>query len=326
MKTYKHLSLDEREDLLALKAQGRSLRTIAGLLNRSPSSLSREFKRNRIPGRPGPFYRPAKAHWKARFRLKQLHRRPSRFDNNPALEALVVQGLRERWSPELIAGRLQRQYGKPLVSHESIYRWIYSEARQWIPFLLRSHPKRWRRSSRSWIKRLIEKRVSIHERPEEINHRDHPGHWETDLLWGQGKAVLQVLVERQTRFTRLKRLPNKTAQASFDALSVLFSRVPMPLRRSITYDNGVENFLHDHLNRIFGLRSYFCDPFHAWQKGTVENTNGLLRRFLPTQTNFDILPLTELKKLEDWLNDRPRKCLRFQTPAEAYRAAVALAT
>lgn len=325
MKTYKHLSLDERETLLMLKAQGHSLRKIGFYLSRSASSLSRELKRNRIPSRLGPAYRPAKAHLKARWRLKQLHLKRSPLVKDPALQTQVAQWLQKGWSPELIAGRLKRQRKRAVVSHEAIYRWIYSHAREFIPHLVRSHPKRWRRRSRSWTKRLIPRRVPIHLRPAEINRRSSPGHWEADLLWGEGRSALQVLVERKTRFTKIKRLPNKTAHACYTALSQVFSHIPAELRQSITYDNGVENILHVQLNNVFGLRSYFCDPFQAWQKGTVENTNGLIRRFLPKRTNLDTIPESNFQTIEDWLNERPRKVLKFQTPAEAYQASVALA-
>ncbi len=327
MKSYKHLTLDEREMLLMLKAQGHSLRTIAHYLSRSAATLSRELKRNRVPSRLGPAYRPAKAHLQARIRLKQHHLKRSPIDHDSDLRFEIEQRLKDRWSPELIAGRLKRQSGRAPVSHESIYRWIYADARHLIPCLLRSHPKRWRRRSLSWVKRLRKQRVSIRQRPEEINQRTLPGHWEADLVWGSGRAALQVLVERKTRFSRLIRLPNKTARACYLGLSDVLNQIPPHLRQSITYDNGVENFLYDKINRLFRIRAYFCDPYSAWQKGTVENTNGLIRRFLPRRTNFDTLAPQHIAQVELWLNHRPRKCLNFQTPAEAFkRAAVALAT
>lgn len=326
MKTFKHLSLDERETLLMLKAEGNSLRKIALYLNRSVSSLSRELKRNRIPTRIGPAYRPAKAHLQARIRLKEGHRKASPFVQKPELKSLVTEQLQNHWTPEIIAGRLKRQFGHPIVSHESIYRWIYTDARHLIPCLLRSHPKRWKRGSRSWILRLKKQRTSIRQRPQEVNQRLIPGHWETDLLWGQGKAALQVVVERKTRLTRIVALADKRAQTSYIALSAVLSQLPAHLLQSITYDNGVENFLYQQIVRRFKIQAYFCDPYSAWQKGTVENTNGLIRRFLPKNTNLDTVPPERLLGIQDWLNNRPRKCLKFQTPAEAFQASVALAT
>jgi IS30 family transposase len=275
----------------------------------------------------GPAYRPLKAHWQAQRRLKELHLKPSPLEKYPDLKAKITAQLQNQWSPELIAGRLKPEAGKTLVSYESIYRWIYSEARHLIPSLNRAHPKRWRRHSMSWVKRLKKQRISIHQRPDEINRRQVAGHWETDLVWGQGRAALQVLVERKTRLTRIARLPDKTARTSYLSLFEILSTLPPHLRQSLTYDNGVENFLYALLNKRLGTRAYFCDPYSAWQKGTVENTNGLIRRFLPRNTNFDTLPTQDIQRVQDWLNQRPRKCLNFKTPAEAFKSAtVALAT
>ena len=179
---------------------------------------------------------------------------------------------------------------------------------------------RYRRRARPTYRTRIPHRISIDQRPENVNNRRVPGHWETDQLLSQGTTALQVLIERKTRFVNLKKVRNKTAQDSFDALSLMFSEVEQPLRQSITYDNGSENALHDYLNTRFNMKSYFCAPYHSWEKGSVENTNGLVRRFLPKGTNFDKLHPKIIKKIQLWLNHRPRKCLNFQTPAEAFRA------
>jgi IS30 family transposase len=168
--------------------------------------------------------------------------------------------------------------------------------------------------------------VSIRERPTPANARQEPGHWESDLVVGKGRAALQVSVERKTRYTRLAKTRDKSAQAAHDALRQALHPVPPALRRTITYDNGSENTLHVEVNADLGTRSFFCDPYASWQKGTVENTNGLIRRFLPKGTDLDMIPEAHLAALEQWLNHRPRKCLNFQTPAEAYHAlSVALA-
>jgi len=173
---------------------------------------------------------------------------------------------------------------------------------------------------------LIPQRVSIAQRPPEINLRQALGHWESDLVWGAGRCALQVSVERKTRFTRLRILPNKTAQASYDGLAAILSPLPSSLRKSITYDNGSENMLHVEINQRFQMRSFFCQPYHAWEKGTVENTNGLVRRLLPKRTNFNRISPARIQRIEDWLNARPRKCLNFNTPAEALAACGALET
>ena len=141
---------------------------------------------------------------------------------------------------------------------------------------------------------------------------------------GKGKSAIQVSVERKTRFSRLIKIPNKTSDVSRRALASILAPLPQHLKRSITYDNGSENFEHQLLNDQLGSVSYFCQPYHSWEKGTVENTNGLIRRFLPKKTNFDTLSVQQIHSVESWLNSRPRKCLDFKSPHEAFLASVAL--
>ncbi len=316
MKKYRHLSRNERDDIAVLVNRGHSIRTVAFFIGRSPSSVSRELRRNKGKKK----YRPSDAQFVAHHRRHQDHRPAKRLKTDISLQKRVTRQLKEGWSPEIIAGRLKRENdGVPVISHEAIYQWVYSEAKPLIKCLVQSRPRRRSRSARPWPKRSIPQRVSIHQRPESVDLRQEPGHWETDLVVGPGRAALQVLVERQTRFTRLRKVPNKTAQASYEALSVLFSTVHLFLRKSITYDNGFENLLHVELNQRFQLKSFFCEPYHSWEKGTVENTNGLVRRFFPKRTNFDTLPPRVIERVEAWLNRRPRKCLNFQTSAEAYQ-------
>lgn len=314
MKRYRRLSRNERDEIAVLVNRGHSLRRVAFYLGRSHSSLVRELQRNRGRKR----YRPADAQIAARKKQKVSHRRPKRLLKDPELQSRVIRELKEGWSPEIIAGRLRREFGSTVVSYEAIYRWIYADARELIPSLVRSHSHRRPRWLRTWPRRWISQRVSIRQRPLEINLRQVPGHWEADLLCGPGPAALQILVERQTRFVRLRPMSEKTAQACFQALSSLLASIHPQLRQSITYDNGPENHLHTQLNQRWGMRSFFCDPYHAWEKGTVENTNGLIRRFLPKKTNLATIPSVTIARIEAWLNNRPRKCLNFQTPAEAF--------
>ncbi len=165
---------------------------------------------------------------------------------------------------------------------------------------------------------MISHRVFIGERPEEANKRQTVGHWETDTVWGKGSSALQVLIERKSRFIQIRKIRNKTAQASYEALSDIFSGIDERHRKTITYDNGPENALHSHLNERFKMQSYFCLPYHSWEKGSVENANGLIRRFLPKKTDLDTIPTKTLSRLQHWLNTRPRRCLNFKTPTEAY--------
>ena len=311
---------EERDTLAILFNRGRSLRAIAKFLGRSAASLSREIRRNTTETG----YRPHSAQTQSQKRLQESHNR-ARL-NNPKLRHRIEGLLAYGWSPELISGWLRKQAGRAVVSHEAIYQWIYRDARHLAVHLARHHRQRRRRFSQKWPRLRIAGRIPLQDRPDKANRRLDPGHWETDLMAGPGHSALQVTVERKTRFTRLGRLPNKKAASAFVGLHRLLQPVPRPLRKSITYDNGSENALHQDLNRLLGTKSYFCSPYHSWEKGTVEQTNGLIRRFLPKKTNFDSISDENLRFIEHWLNTRPRKCLNYQSPADAYNAlCVALA-
>jgi transposase, IS30 family len=322
---YQHLSEEERDRLALLKSQGKSLRFISRELGRSHSTLVRELKRNRHKPPWGPrVYYPHKAQRKAQERLRQSHRRLRL--KSAELHQEVIRLLEKRWSPELIAGRLKRTRSDlPSLSPETIYQWIYQRRPDLVVYLARAHRKRRRRWAALKHRVRIPRRISIRLRPDAVQHRQEPGHWETDLVVGPGSSALQVLVERQTRYTRLSLVPQRTARQSRAALTHLLESIPAHLRRSITYDNGAENYEHLTLNDDFGLNSYFCEPYHSWEKGTVENTNGLIRRFIPKQTVLSSLSLTHIVQVENWLNDRPRKVLNYQTPREAFQALGALA-
>ncbi len=312
MKTYKHLNKEERRVLAVLLQRGESIRSIARTLKRSHTSLSRELRRNLTQRH----YHPLHAELIARLRHQQCHWKPRLKDQ--ALKRQVASWIRKRWSPQIISGRLAQQMGQPLISHEAIYQWIYAEARHLIPFL--PYHRRLRglhRLDRS--KGLILGRVSVLERPSAALLRQELGHWEADLLIGSGRSALKVAVERKTRLTRLRKVSDKSAQASYLALSRIFRSVPKRLRKSITYDNGLENAFHREINQRFALDSFFCFPHHPWEKPTVENTNGLIRWFLPKRTNLDTISDQKILEIEKWLNSRPRKCLGFQTPLEVLR-------
>jgi transposase, IS30 family len=321
---YHHLSFAERHTLSVLKEQGQSLRTIAKALGRSVSTVSRELDRNRQGPRRKRWYVARRAQRKADRLLVQSHRRPRL--KCAALHQEVIRLLEHGWSPELISGRLKRQRADlPTISPEGIYQWIYTHRTDLIQYLARAHRKRRPRWRALKHRVRIPRRISVRLRPDAVQARHEPGHWETDLVVGPGSCALQVLVERKSRYTRLSLIPQRTATASRVALTHLLETIPSSLRRSITYDNGAENYEHLTLNDDFGLTSYFCEPYHSWEKGTVENTNGLIRRFIPKQTNLSHLSLSHIVQLENWLNDRPRKILNYQTPREAFQALDALA-
>ena len=206
------------------------------------------------------------------------------------------------------------------VSHEAIYQWIYQEAPELVPCLTRAHPKRLWPGYRKYTQIRIRSRVPIQERPAAVASRQEAGHWEVDTVsWRHGNAALLVAVERKTRFVRMKPLPGRQALALSRMLVDALKSYPSKVRQTMTYDNGPENVLHVWVNRALGTRSYFCDPNQCWQKGTVENSIGIIRRYFPRPMDFGSVSEKEVKKVERLLNRRPRKCLGYRTSAEAFR-------
>ena len=315
---YEHLSPEERERINLFRAEGRSLREIGRLLGRSDATIGRELKRNAPPTRTG-YYLAHKAQERYELRQSQAHSRPRL--KNPTIASFVEECLRERLSPELIAGRLPLALEGHCISHEAIYQWIYLEARQHIPHLTCAHRRRKRKGQGKRHKTShIPHRKSIEERPASVEQRKQVGHWEADTAVSrQSKAALNILVERKTRLTYLTKLERKTALECSHAIQENLSGLHPMWMRSITYDNGSENVLHEDVNEAIGTRSYFCHPYHSWEKGTVENTIGIVRRFWPKKTDFATLTKSDVGLMEMWLNNRPRKCLNFKTPIEAWR-------
>lgn len=322
-KTYKQLSVEERDRISLLKGQGKSLRFIARAIGRNVSTVSRELDRNSPPVNECD-YLAHRAQLRADIRKAAAHDRQRLGDAR--LRAYVGRQIRRGWSPERIAGRW-KLLDRGKISHEAIYQWIYAEARELIPCLARAHRNRLRRGHTSKPKGLrIPSRTPINERPRAVEARKQVGHWEADTMIGcRHKSALQILVERKTRLTRLNKLRAKEAGEMRRAINRSLSRYPRGLRRTITYDNGRENVEHLLVNKTLGTKSYFCAPMHSWEKGSVENAAGLVRRRLPKKTDFAIVPVAAIKRTERWLNGLPRKCLGYKTAAEAFRLSVALA-
>jgi IS30 family transposase len=318
---YTHLTKEERDKLAVLRSRGWKLREIAEKLGRNVGTLSRELKRNKSPGA----YLPHKAQERAERREIEEHKckRLKTYALQYDIERLVM----KNWSPEIIAGRLKEENGnKAVISHEAIYQWVYASAPHLIGYLPRAHKERYPKHYSRSKGLKIPDRVSIKDRPKSVDTREEPGNWEADLMVSNAsKKALQVCAERTSRLTRIKKLENKTAGQSREALENILKVYPKRLRQTITYDNGSENIEHGKLNKAIGTRSYFCEPYHSWEKGTVENTNGLIRRFLPKKTDFAKISEEKIAEIELWLNNRPRKCLGFRTPAEVFNGFVALA-
>lgn len=317
MNTYKQLTLDDRENFFLLKGQGLSLRQIALKLGKSHSTLSRELKRN-THDPTLKWYQPYTAHDLA---LKRKSR-PSNYKliQNLPLRHYVFRYLKEGWSPELISGRIKIDHTNLSISDESIYRFIYSKDHSLIPYLARRRSKRRKKHfPRSPHPLPIPNRVSIDQRPELINQRMEFGHWESDSMVSRQNSVsFHVLVERKSRFVKISKvLANNSSQISSAIISRLQDH-PSFARRSITYDNGSENFLHSRVNHFLGSQSFFCYPYHSWQKGSVENIIGLIRRFIPKKSDLQKVAFSDVSAIEYLLNTRPRKCLNFKTPKEVF--------
>src|SRR5262245_22302482 len=320
--TYQHLSLSDRIELYRLRQAGHSMRAIATALGRSASTISRELKRNSEATkvwRDG--YEPVRAQalserrrqWDARFKLA----RDAQLRDYVRLQLLVG------WSPEQIAGYLRAQSGHCVISHESIYRFIYHRSAQkdyWHRLLARRKPRRGRLGSHR-INPMdhIHYRVPIDERPAQVDGRTVAGHWEGDLMLfaRYGQAIL-VTHERSSRLLLAKRQPNKAAEPVARQLLRQFACLPASLRRSITFDNGTEFAYHHRLNRKLRMATYFCDPHAPWQKGGIENAIGRMRRRLPRKTDLAALEGDALDRLVAAYNHTPRKCLGFNTPAAVF--------
>lgn len=322
-RTYTHLNEDERDQIAVLMSRGLTLRDVGKQLGRSPGTLCRELARNR-PGRGLQDYLPHKAQKRAEKNHRESHKR-MRLKTR-VLRHEVEQHLMKGWTPELIAGHFRKyRLELPPISTEAIYQWIYAEAAHLIGYLPRSHKRRYpKQKGRNVRKTKIPQRVPLQERPTAANTRQEPGHWETDLIVGKGRAALQTTVERTSRCVRLRRVDDKSARASRQALVSVLAPLPQDLRRSVTYDNGSENTEHILVNEALRTRSYFCAPYHSWEKGAVENRNGIVRRFFPKRSNFDTISPDSIQRVEDWINSRPMKCLGFKTPHQVFASLVAL--
>ena len=320
---YTHLQPEERVTLAALRQQGHSLRSIARRLGRNAATLSRELARN--GDAQGYAFRPAQQ----ACQLRRQRIRPWRkLHPESALWAVVTHMLLWRWSPQQIARILKRMHPddrSQQVSHETIYNAIYAYPRgelkkQLIALLRQGKSTRRPRSGGQDRRGQIADMVSIHVRPPEVDDRILPGHWEGDLIKGAGnKSAVGVLVERTTRLVLLCRMPDATAESALAAFTAKLNQVAAPMRQTLTYDQGKEMSCHKELARRTNMKVYFCDPHSPWQRGSCENTNGLLRQFLPKGTDLSIYDQDALDSIADLMNNRPRQTLDWHSPAQAFR-------
>lgn len=316
-KQYSQLSIDEREMIAVLRAEGKTAREIGRVISRSHSTIVRELERNTPPVYKG-YYLAHKAEERARERKCKAGERERL--KSPFIRSYVKRKLPSGWSPEQIAGRLKIVKPDLSISHEAIYQYIYTDAPDLVGCLARRHKKRHSKGhTKKHRKSHIPNRISIDERPRSVDARKEFGHWESDSLVSRAShAALNVLTERKTRYLKIAKLDRKTAELTRKTINRRLSQYPEGVRLSITYDNGAENVEHDLVNETLGTRSYFCNPYHSWEKGTVENSCGLIRRYIPKKANIAMIADNEIKCIERQLNKRPRKCLNYQTPSEVF--------
>src|SRR6202044_1035745 len=321
------LTLGERENISRGIASGSPLREIARRLDRAASTVSREI--SRYGGRPAYRAHVADGHaWDSVLRPKKCLLAVNRKLRNIVASKLILD-----WSPEQISGWLKTEYpddGSMRVSHETIYRSLFIQARGVLKKELLDHlrsKRRMRRSRHATVsgqsRGQIVDAISIRQRPAEVEDRAVPGHWEGDLLSGAKNSYIATLVERHSRFAMLIKVPSKQTEAVVAALSRQVRKLPVTLKRSLTWDRGLEMAKHKDFTVATDVKVYFCDPQSPWQRGSNENTNGLLRQYFPKKTDLSDYSQSDLNKVALRLNQRPRETLGFQTPASKLQESVA---
>jgi IS30 family transposase len=321
------LTLEEREEISRGLVADDSIQAIARRLSRAPSTICREIKRNSGPNG----YRASHADeltWDRAQRPKVC-----KLVQHRKLAHIVAGKLQLQWSPQQIAGWLRRVYPDDEdyhVSHETIYRSLFIQARGALKKELLEHLRRTRamRRSRHHTQKTddhgrIRDTVSISERPASVEDRAVPGHWEGDLLRGSGSSQIATLVERQTRYVMLVKIASKDSETVANALIKHASKLPQELYKSLTWDRGTEMAGHKRFTVATDIQVYFCDPQHPWQRGSNENTNGLLRQYFPKGTDLSVYSQAKLNAVARRLNERPRKTLDYETPAERFQQTIA---
>jgi len=330
---YRRLTLKEREEISRYLAVGKGTREIGRLLNRHASTISREIRK----GGCNKFrytYRAEKADKRAIRNASKRKRGKSRLSKEKLLRLQVIAWLRQRWSPEQIAEYLKKVYPRNMdmrISPESIYRYVYVLPKgklkeELVASLRREHHWRYRRrKSIVEANKEMKDMISIDQRPAEIEGREIPGHWEGDLMIGKNRqSAIGTLVERKTRYLMLVKLKNKRSEEVLKKFSRRFKKLPADLRKSLTYDQGREMAEHKALSKEAEITVYFAHKGSPWERGTNENTNGLLRQFFPHGTDLNKVTQREITKVEKLMNGRPRRTLGFNTPEEVFSKSVAL--
>jgi IS30 family transposase len=321
---YTRLQFIEREEISRQLAYGNNIRSIALILNRSPSTISREINLNAVHRK---YYRAVFGQQRANC-IRRKKRRKRKLDQNHQLRKIVYKYILKKWSPQQIANRLKFMYPNDMnmqVSHETIYSYLYvlprGELKKKLIQALRKRHKARRKKKPKGQSKLgaIQNYLSIEERPKEIADRIVPGHWEGDMLIGkQNMTAIGTLVERTTRMTFLVKLKDLDANTVRKSFEKEFCQLPKGLKKTLTYDQGSEMSEHRLFTKNTDITVYFAHPRSPWERGTNENTNGLLRQYFPKGTDFSKISKSKLKKVQDEFNDRPRKALGWYTPHEKF--------
>ena len=326
---YKHLTIRDRETIQLMLWEKKSIRSIAEKINRPSSTVSREIKRNMDSiGR----YNPRTAHQRALEKRKSRGRKDRL--KNERIRHYVITHLKKKWSPEQIAGRMQSDINQT-ISHEAIYQYIYNQIHRngygllkpncedLRIYLRRKRKRRVPKGARRCQRVFKPKGAIIDERPAIVEKRKRLGDWESDSVESKDyKPGINTLVERQTGLVFISKLNNKTSRATTTAIVNRLNYLPLKAKQTITFDNGTENSNWSELERKTGIKTFFCHAYHSWERGTSENTNGLIRDYFPKKTDFSKIPEEEIKKVEDDLNARPRKRLGYKTPLESFSVAL----
>lgn len=328
---YHHFTIEEREAIHYGRFQGKSLRTIAKGLNRSVSSVSREVQRNLV-NKEHRVYASRIAHERA-LKNRQSRGRIDRLKNQQ-IRKYVIKYLKQGWSPEQISGRIKLDL-KQSISHETIYQFIYAQVYRegWGElkpgkedlriYLRRRRKRRMRKGLRSVQKLPKHGGISIEQRPMIVNKRKRIGDWETDTVESKDhKPGLNTLVERKTGLVFMTKLANRTSTATVSAIEQRLNQLPAKTRQTLTLDNGFENQNWKEIEARTNLKCYYAHAYHSWERGTNENTNGLIREYFPKRTDFTAIPEEQIKAIEFKLNTRPRKRLKYLTPLEAFSIAL----
>jgi len=314
-----HLSCEEREKIFLLSSHGKTKREIGRQLGRHHTVISRELERNHSPNG---IYSPAQAQRTSLLRRSQANSRNPLKDER--IFRYVKEKLLEDWSPEEISGRIKLDLPGKSIGRETIYAHIYRKENRhlglWV-YLRRHRPRRQPKHSRKVRRETIPNRIFIDQRPSEINDRKRIGHWESDLLLGsrETREAASVTVERKTNYVVIAKLNRPSATEKQASLVAGLKKFPPWLRKSITFDNGLENACHEEVSRELQVETYFCHPYSSFERGTVENTNGLIRQYLPKRSSFKNVTQREVNLIASYLNNRPRKKLGYLTPAELFQ-------